>query len=270
MSDEKKCEFWVVRYVPDPVKEEFANIGIVLLEPEVGKAQVRFTRDWGRVRCLDPDADLELLKATEGELKQRLQERESSRARILNLLSDSFSNAVQVSPPKGLLAENPEVELERLAGLYLDAPHRPLRRSPAGRAAIVAKMRRAFTDAGVWRALSKNIPVSKYTHPGETLKLDCGYRPNGVFKFFHALPLLKGADSAKALAFTYPRIREGVARLESAETQLTAIIEHRLSPGDDEVSFALDTLQRSSILVANADDLPHLAQTARQDLGVGG
>ena len=265
--DEKRCEFWVVRYVPDPVKEEFANIGVVLLEPEAGKAEVRFTRDWRRTRCLDPDVDVEMLQATEAELQQHLRERENSRARILNLLSESFSNAVQVSEPRGLLTETPELELERLAAMYLDVvTFRAPRRSPAGRGAMVAQMRKAFTEAGVWRALSKKISVAKYTHPGEILKLDCGYRPNGVLKFFHALPLAKGADSAKALAFIYPQIREGIASLEGAETQLTAIVENRLRREADEVAFALDSLQRSSILVAEMDQLPQLAETARQEL----
>jgi hypothetical protein len=263
---EKQCEFWLIRYVPDPVKEEFANIGVVLLQPESGKADVRFTRDWRRVRCLDPDVDMEVLQATETELQQRLRERESSRARILNLLSDSFSNAVQVSEPKGLLTETPELELERLVSMYLDWPHRIPRRTLAGRGALVARMRNAFTEAGVWRVFSKRIPVSKYTHPGETLKLDCGYRPNGVLKFFHGLPLMKGAESAKALAFTYPQIREGAARLDRAETQLTAIVESRLRRDDEEIAFAFDTLQRASILTATTDDLPDLAEKARQEL----
>ena len=33
-------------------------------------AEVRFTRDWRRVRCLDPDADTALLEGMESELRQ--------------------------------------------------------------------------------------------------------------------------------------------------------------------------------------------------------
>jgi len=35
-------------------------------------ALVRFTRDWGRVRCMDADADVGLLEALEGEIQERL------------------------------------------------------------------------------------------------------------------------------------------------------------------------------------------------------
>ena len=32
MADFKQCEFFLLRYVPDVVKGEFVNIGVVLLE----------------------------------------------------------------------------------------------------------------------------------------------------------------------------------------------------------------------------------------------
>ncbi len=47
------CQFSLIRYVPDAVKNEFVNIGVMLREaarPEA--AQVRFTKDWARVRCV--------------------------------------------------------------------------------------------------------------------------------------------------------------------------------------------------------------------------
>ncbi len=56
------CEFFLIRYVPDVVKGEFTNIGVLLREAGAGadrpeSAVVRFTRDWSRVRCMDADAD---------------------------------------------------------------------------------------------------------------------------------------------------------------------------------------------------------------------
>ncbi len=61
MRKRLECEFSLIRYVPDVVKGEFANIGVVLRE--TGKdATVRFTRDWTRVRCMDANADIALLE----------------------------------------------------------------------------------------------------------------------------------------------------------------------------------------------------------------
>src|SRR5579863_866279 len=76
MADLKQCELFLLRYVPDVVRGEFVNIGVVLLEEGAGGfTGVRFTRDWRRAHCIDPEADLELLEAFEAELQQRLEAR---------------------------------------------------------------------------------------------------------------------------------------------------------------------------------------------------
>src|SRR6202451_1074900 len=78
MANLRQCEFFVLRYVPDVVKGEFVNIGVVLLESGEGEetfTDLRLTRDWRRVRCIDPDADIGLLEALEQELRSKLQSR---------------------------------------------------------------------------------------------------------------------------------------------------------------------------------------------------
>ena len=71
MTDRMQCRFFVLRYAPDAVKNEFINFGLVLLPP-AGSAQVRFTRDWSRVICLDPEADVEMLQALENDLREQI------------------------------------------------------------------------------------------------------------------------------------------------------------------------------------------------------
>jgi len=76
MASLRQCEFFLLRYVPDVVKGEFVNVGVVLLEQgDGGFTDVRFTRDWRRVRCLDPEVDIELLESYESELRRLLQSR---------------------------------------------------------------------------------------------------------------------------------------------------------------------------------------------------
>ncbi len=67
------CEFQLLRYVPDAVRNEYVHIGVILREQgeSAGRLEVRFTRDWRRVRCLDPDADTALLEGMESELRRR-------------------------------------------------------------------------------------------------------------------------------------------------------------------------------------------------------
>ena len=76
------------------------------------------------------------------------------------------------------------------ARIFLDSPlyHQPVR-EPSARQAIFRRMHREFELAGVWPSMRRGIQVSQYTHRGDPLKIDCGYRFKTVVKMFHATPL---------------------------------------------------------------------------------
>src|SRR5262249_6360596 len=116
MAARLQCRFFLLRYAPDAVKNEFVNIGLVLLPP-AGSAEVRFTRDWSRVRCLDPQADIEVLEALEADLREKLREMNGDHEFILRRIQDSFSNALQPTEFQGCLAESPAREADELARL---------------------------------------------------------------------------------------------------------------------------------------------------------
>jgi hypothetical protein len=269
MADTHKCDFFLIRYMPDLVKGEFVNVGVVLVDSDSGFADVRITVDWKRVRCLDPEVDLEFLGALEYELRSALRSTaELDRVFLFQKLPDWASNALQLTPMQGVLTDSPQAEMGKLAEMYCESPRRGSRRDLSGRQVIFGSMRGAFEQAGVWELMRKRIPVAQYTHKGDPLKLDCGYRPNGVIHLFHAVSLATDVDSAKVLAFSYPQIREGIARLENARTELTAIVEDNLDRSDEAIGFALDTFAKTSILVAATSELPQIAQRARLEMRV--
>ena len=274
MPERKQCEFQLIRYVPDPVKNEFVNIGVVLRAGE--QSMLRFTRDWGRVRCLDPDADTQMLEALEIEVGHRLRTQPANHARpILSQLQDSLSNGLQITETKGYLAETFLAGLEDLMRLYVDTPRRERIQRRSGRSALVAIMRTRFEEAGVWTLMRKQIAAADYTKAGDPLRIDCGYR-NGAVKMFQAVSLETDAVDAKLLAFSAQSLREGVFRVEQAELLLTAIIEPigwpegDSEPGEDSTvryKYAFDTMQEHQIRVLTTTDLPNIAQTARRELG---
>jgi hypothetical protein len=264
----KQCEFFLLRYVPDAVKGEFVNIGVVLLGPS--DAELRFSTDWARVKCLDPDADLEMLQAIESELRSELANTES-RERTLKKLHDSFSNTIQLSPLTACLTESLPAEADLLARNYLEtAAARKVRsdRSTGARLKLAAQMRRTFEDAGVWDLMMKKIAAETYTAAGDPLKVDCGYRPhgNGTIRLLHAVSLKSGADVAKSLAYSFPLLKEGMQRKLNAVAEMTAIVEDDLDFGIPETAFGLAALETSRIIVAPAAELPRLAERARQEL----
>jgi hypothetical protein len=288
------CEFFLIRYVPDVVKGEFTNIGVLVREAESKPGnsagpRLRFTRDWTRVRCLHPDADTDLLEALEAEMLFRLQTESSDPATypkpVLAALADSLSNSIQISEARGCLAENLTIEIEQLMRLYVEPLRVTQSRRRSGRAAIVASMRSEFERAGVWPQMRKRIPAAQYTRPGDTMKLDCGYIPvaetrreleGGVIRIFHAVSLASDVEAAKSLAFSATQLRDGVRRIEAADLDLAAVVEpiRTLSPEEEGFSdeaadlyrFGVSTMESAGIRVLTVNNLTAAAQTARLEL----
>jgi hypothetical protein len=269
MTDRMQCRFFVLRYAPDAVKNEFINVGLVLLPP-AGSAQVRFTRDWSRVLCLDPEADIEMLQALENDLRDQLREMNGDHDLILRRIQDSFSNAIQPSEFQACLATSPVTEADELARLYLERPKRRQQaREPGARVAIVARMRSEFEAAGVWPVMLKNIALSKYTRSGDPLKIDCGYSPNGTVKLFHAVTLSSDVNAAKVLTFSFPQLAEGIRKTEGKQALLTAIVEDDLPTDDETVNFARETLEQNAIRIAPVSTMAAIAREAARELRIG-
>jgi hypothetical protein len=277
------CEFRLLRYVPDAVRNEYVHIGVILREqgsPErIGPgaagpepALVRFTRDWRRVRCLDPEADTALLEGMESELRRRFEAEPDGN--LMRLLTESLSLSVQMTESKAYLAESLPAGMEELMRLYVEPAPRERVPRLSGRAGIQARMRTEFERAGVWDLLRKRIAASEYTRPGDPLRIDVGYRPNGLIRMFHAVSLEPGVEMAKVLAFSAAGLRAGVERVEKAGLELTAVIEPaaRLVGEEPErlemYRFGVETMEEHQIRVLTTSDLGRVAETARRDLRV--
>jgi hypothetical protein len=221
-----------------------------------------------------------MLEGLESELRRRF---EAERAGeeiggrgLMHVLEDSFSNSVQVTRAKAYLAESIPAGVEELMRLYVEPPPREKVPRLSGRAAIQARMRTEFERAGVWELMRKRIAASEYTRPGDPLRIDVGYRPNGQIKMFHAVSLEPGVEMAKVLAFSASSLRAGVERVEKAELELTAVIEPwaRVGATDAEPErlemyrFGVETMEEHQIRVLTTSDLGRVAETARRELRV--
>jgi hypothetical protein len=194
------------------------------------------------------------------------------------------------------------VELEQLMRLYVEGIKVPRARPQAktGRAALEGALRTQFERAGVWGLMRKRIAAASYTRPGDPLRLDCGYlagagslpgagsqpgaaaQAAGLIRMFQAVSLAGDVETAKVLAYSAPQLYEGVARVEGAKLELTAVVEplRELSPahasGDSAVPdeaweryrFGVETMERQAIRVITVNDLARAAETARRELGM--
>jgi hypothetical protein len=289
MLDRVPCEFFLVRYVPDVVKGEFVNIGVLLREAAEGTGanspmRIRFTRDWSRVRCMDASADVALLEDLEQEIGRRLANGPTERepASLLAVLEASLSNSIQMTEPRAALAENLTTELEQLMRLYVEpmaqaSQPRPNRKT-TGRPALQAAMRDHFERAGAWQLMNKRIPAERYTRKGDPLKLDCGYRKDLQFgkalRVFQAVSLEGDLESAKVLAYMSPHLHAGVNRMEDAALELTAVVEPLAAIAAEEgesrerYRFGVETMEQQRIRVITINDLARAAATARHELNL--
>jgi hypothetical protein len=193
------------------------------------------------------------------------------------MIADTFSHSIQMTESRACLAENVAAELDLLMKMYVEPLKVKQDRRRTGRAAIAAAMRTQFERAGVWALMRKRSAASSYTRAGDPMKIDCGYRPNGVIKMFHAVSLEADVEAAKVLAYSSPRLHEGVQRVEGARLELTAVVEALRTVSDDNdeqgktenaerYRFGLETMESQQIRVITLNDLARAAETARIDL----
>jgi hypothetical protein len=208
------CAYRLVRYIPNLLRDEWVNIGVVLFEPASGRVLRRLLdeSDFARLHRRYPQSDESLLRRLPEEFEAQLAERPVEQ---LFRLSQTLANAVQLSPQTGVLAEDLDAELDRL---YRDQvePLRYGRQSEdlSTRNAIRTRANQVFRSAGLWDLLQRRVRIEEFTYAGDPLRVDYSYRRNGTRGFVQTLPLERDPGQAKVLAFTADAIRAKLAKAE--------------------------------------------------------
>jgi hypothetical protein len=254
--------------MPDAVKEEFVNVGVALYTVDTAGprfSDVLFTTNWSRVRCLDPDVEVEAITGLEQQLREVLWAPGSS---VAATLRESLGGVLQLTEARPLMTESPEAELKLLSQAYLER-HRPASRDASGRQTILHAMRREFERQGVWQFLRTGITVVPYTEEGDPLKIDFAYNAStsgqGLVRMFQAVSLERDINAAKVLAFSCPRIASGLREKESSDLQLTAVIEAELPP-TREIEFGKRVMRENGVVIRTVADIPAIAERAREEL----
>jgi Protein of unknown function (DUF3037) len=265
------CEYFLVQYVPFPREELRVPIGLILLDGAGNLVRHGLARDWRTVRCLDPRADLALLRSLPGFLDTVVEEHRASDSvagggrlrRELFRMAESHFGAVQIARPRGVETEDPVQEFDRLFDEHVASRSTPPPRSapPAGsRRWILSQLREALQPSPFWARLRTNIPVEEFTAPGDRFQIDFSYQPNGVTKYLHALSLDRDSNQAKVLSYTFAKIR---ARIPAS---LTAIVADA-SPQGSSAQSCRKILLDSGISIHPLTALDGLLDEMQKELG---
>jgi hypothetical protein len=221
MRDESlvTCAYHLVRYQPNLIRDEWVNIGVLLLDPSTGRVRQRWLEepaDLLRLRRLHPAADEELLLRLPAEFDRQFAGREMEAAAILEKFDETLSNAVQLAPRKGLLSRDPDAELDRLFREQVE-PLRETRRAAAEirtRSDVRARAADYFRSEKILRLMQRGVRVEEFTAPGDPMRIDFSYRRNGTRGFVHSVALGRDPSQAKLFAYTAGAIRERVRHSE--------------------------------------------------------
>ncbi len=261
----KPGSFFLVRYVPDLVRDEGLNIGVFLHSPEEEYLHCLFTDDWRRIKRFHPGADLDFLRELQEHFEQRIEEHERDWQGFLREMQESYSTALQLSEPRPCLLANPQTEIEKLFDRYVGprvSGPLPLDTRPRLR----HRMTDAFARAGLLAhpRFARRIPAAQWTEPGDPFTFDYGYKPNGQMRLIHALPLehtpRANVDTVKGLAFTLERVRQR----EPAE--LTAVVDNYAAADDEKALYCQHLLEEHRVQIQPIAGIEAFAQSVRREL----
>lgn len=264
----------ILRYTPNLVRDEWVNIGVLLEEgpEEQGGESGRLSRrlaiqvieeesEMARVRRLHPGADEALLRALPAEFEARLRAVTTEAEAYVEKLDSTLSNALQFSPPRGLLAENFDAELARLFREHVAAPPATRGIGQNVRNWMRARMADVFQRRRILGKLEHRVPVEEFTHPGDPLKLDYAYRYNGTRGYLHAIALDRDVSQSKVLAYTVESIRARVPK-----SIFTAVTNAEPSPENSRHRFIVETLRAQDISILPLGQIEQFAEELRPRL----
>jgi hypothetical protein len=259
-NGERACAYHILRYMPNLVRDEWVNIGVLLFEPASGARRLRLIgeqEEYARVRRLHPQADEALLRALRNDLEDRFDSfsrnalaetaAQANAASWLQLLAnwdDTLANVLQLAPQKGTLTDDMDAEIERLYADHVALQRAPGRiGAPGSRGVIRNYCAQVFKQAHLWERLEKSVRAEEFTFPGDPMRLDYAYRRNGTRGFVQALSVTRAPTDAKLLAYTVERVQSK----SSFASEFAAVTDVALQEGNGRHRFVRDTLRDAGI-----------------------
>ncbi len=156
-----KGYYCIIQYCPDLSRMEAANIGVILFCPEVRFIRAKTAAGNDRLRrFFGPEPrDWERIALIKSSVEKRLESDAGAFRTLADLehFRQTRANDIQLTPPRSLLVEKPESELDRLFELLVGGRAKTTTRESA--APIKRKLSVEFKRAKVEHFLRENLSI---------------------------------------------------------------------------------------------------------------
>jgi Protein of unknown function (DUF3037) len=114
----QQCEFFLVHYVPNLVRGESLNVGVLLYCHEKKYLGCLFQQNAGRIRNFHAQADSQFFRELQRHFEQQIAEHQNDLDVFLEEIQN-YSNMIQIGPPRKCMAHDPKAEILRLYERYV-------------------------------------------------------------------------------------------------------------------------------------------------------
>ena len=278
----------LIRFVPDPAKGEFVNVGAIVGSELSSEWQIRQVSNPARARALDDERSLDLVWAFCTRVGADIDRFEDSLYRLfdsevelsedwLENLHTQHRNIVQLSPPSPMVADSADEALDRLFSQMILDPTRH-RQSTVTKHVVLAAMRRAYGSCGLHKnrgfverarlsASDHSIPVDFAVVNGQVLQLVQTWS-------FQSADQQSLAQQVRSWGWVVHRTRQQGAQLDASGVEgldvdpdiaIRAVYVPPAPDGNaDAYRGALDVFKETAIEHRPIDQVKDLAEEARR------
>ena len=198
-----RATFAVIRYIPSIFREEFINVGVILVCPDTRyqaiKALPSFDKDRSKLAAFE-DTDGRFVQHAITKLKnaaddKRFDELVGNEAAPEGMLSSSgirtlartYHNNLRISEPRTALTTDPAALLNELYGAYVSQEEPTKKDAKVTRSKMRSEVKKVFRRYELFARYPDRVREKVRPPVPLATQVDFAYR-NGVMHYYHAVP----------------------------------------------------------------------------------
>ncbi len=187
-----KCYYSVVRYVPNSLRDESINLGVVLeaYEEQPRQKLYRFVENYHRAAKIDPKLKGAMLeRAIKPSLERVATEADNTNFTLSDIIANFAGGRVQLTQPRLAMTKNLEAELEKLYGRFV-VEEKDERQHGISETSLKKDVRNVFVNHGIdARRLEYGTPQRPLLVEGKKARheFDFKVRVNGFFDLMRCI-----------------------------------------------------------------------------------